>query len=289
MSTFWSVWIIVITAFTFIACFWLLFGNRKESTDKETTGHVYDGIEEYNNPLPAWWLWMFVVTLVFGIGYLIAYPGLGNFKGLLGWSQISQYEEEVEEAREQYEPLFEAYLEVPIPELVEDNRALRMGQRLFANNCSQCHGSDAGGSYGFPSLSDEAWLYGSSPEQIVTSIANGRQGMMPPWGAALSDEQIDNVTSYVRTLSGLEAESTPEGAQVFATYCAACHGADGTGNQMLGAPNLTDDIWLYSSSREEISGIVENGRSGQMPAHRQLLSESRIHLLSAYVYSLSVD
>lgn len=289
MSTFWNVWIIAITAFTIFACFWLLFSNRKERTDKETTGHVYDGIEEYNNPLPAWWLWMFVATLVFSIGYLIAYPGLGNFKGLLGWSQISQYEEEVEEAREQYEPLFEAYLDVPIPELTQDNRALRMGQRLFANNCAQCHGSDAGGSYGFPNLSDQAWLYGNSPEQIVTSIANGRQGMMPPWGAALSDEQIASVTTYVRSLSGLESESPPEGQQVFATYCAACHGADGTGNQMLGAPNLADDIWLYSSEPEEISGIVENGRSGQMPAHRQLLSESRIHLLAAYVYSLSSD
>jgi cytochrome c oxidase cbb3-type subunit 3 len=286
MSTFWSVWIIVITVFTFVATFWLLFANRKEETDKETTGDVYDGIEEYNNPLPAWWLWMFVITLVFGLGYLLAYPGFGNFQGLLGWSQISQYEEEVEAARERYEPLFEAYLEVPVPELAQDERALRMGQRLFANNCAQCHGSDAGGAYGFPSLADGAWLYGGSPEQIVTSIANGRQGVMPPWEAALSDEQIADVTSYVRSMSGLE-DAAEGGQQVFGMFCAACHGAGGTGNQMLGAPDLTDGIWLYSSDAEEISAIVRNGRSGLMPAHSDLLSESRIHILAAYVYSLS--
>ena len=286
MSTFWSGWIILITLGTILGCFWLLFGNRKERTDKETTGHVYDGIEEYNNPLPAWWLWMFVFTLLFSIGYLIAYPGLGNFKGLLGWSQISQYQEEVEAAQEQYEPLFEAYLEVPIAELVQDESALRMGQRLFANNCSQCHGSDAGGAYGFPNLADSDWLYGGSPDQIVTSIASGRQGMMPPWGAALSDEQVVDVTRYVRSLSGLE-EAADAGQQVFGMFCAACHGADGAGNQMLGAPNLTDDVWLYSSDAEEISAIVENGRSGQMPAHSSLLTESRIHILAAYVYSLS--
>ncbi len=286
MSTFWSGWIIVITVFTLLASFWLLFANRKEHTDKETTGHVYDGIEEFNNPLPAWWLWMFVATLIFGIGYLIAYPGLGNFKGLLGWSQISQYEEEVELAQEKYEPLFETYLEVPIPELIQNESALRMGQRLFANNCSQCHGSDAGGAYGFPSLADGDWLYGGSPEQIVTSIASGRQGTMPPWGAALSDEQVAYVASYVRSLSGLE-EATEDGQQVFGMFCAACHGPEGTGNQMLGAPNLTDNIWLYSSDSAEISGIVESGRSGQMPAHSDLLTESRIHILAAYVYSLS--
>lgn len=287
MSNFWSGWIIVITVFTLFASFWLLFANRKEHTTKETTGHIYDGIEEYNNPLPAWWLWMFVITLVFGCGYLIAYPGLGNFPGLLGWSQISQYEKEVADAQAKYEPQFEEFLSVPIPELAMNPKALLMGQRLFANNCAQCHGSDAGGAYGFPNLTDKDWLYGGSPENIVQSISAGRTGTMPPWGPALTDQQATDVVQHVRSLTGL-AEPTDAGKQVFSMFCVACHGADATGNTVLGAPNLTDDIWLYGSSAEEILNGVENGRSGLMPAHKELLTESRIHILAAYVYNLSL-
>lgn len=286
MSSFWSYWISLITIFTIIASFWLLFGNRKETTDKETTGHVYDGIEEYNNPLPAWWLWMFVLTLVFGIGYLIAYPGLGNFKGVLNWSQISQYESEVASAQAKYEPLFDEYAAIPVEELIHNDKAMRMGQRLFANNCAQCHGSDARGAYGFPNLADDDWLYGGTPENILFSITSGRNGTMPPWGPALTDEQTRDVVQHVRALSGLDQPSEA-GQQVFAIFCQSCHGAEGTGMQLLGAPNLTDDIWLYGSTAEMIAEAVESGRNGQMPAHNELLSESRIHLLGAYVYSLS--
>lgn len=286
MSTFWSLWISIITIATIIGSFFLLFCNRKESGDKETTGHVYDGIEEYNNPLPAWWLYMFVLTLVFGIGYLIAYPGLGNFKGVLNWSQIDQYETEVAEAAAKYEPLFDHYAEIPIEELVDNPQAMRMGQRLFANNCSQCHGSDAGGAFGFPNLSDQDWLYGGKPENIVQSLVSGRVGSMPAWGAALSDQQTIDVVQHVRSLSGLEA-SNDAGNQVYNMFCIACHGADGTGNHLFGAPNLTDDIWLYGSTAELIAEAVENGRAGQMPSHSELLTESRIHIVAAYVYSLS--
>lgn len=288
MSTFWSLWISLITILTIVGCFWLLFGNRKESGDKETTGHVYDGIEEYNNPLPAWWLWMFVLTLLYSIGYLIVYPGLGNYKGLLNWSQISQYEAEVAEAVIKYEPLFDEYAAIPIDELVDNDKAMRMGQRLFANNCSQCHGSDARGAFGFPNLADNDWLYGGTPENIVQSITSGRAGAMPAWGPMLSDDQARDVVQHVRSLTGLD-EATDAGKQVFATFCFACHGAEGTGNQLLGAPNLADDIWLYGNSAELIAGAVETGLGGLMPAHNELLSESRIHLLGAYVYSLSAD
>ena len=288
MSSFWSYWISLITIFTIVASFWLLFGNRKERGNQETTGHVYDGIEEYNNPLPAWWLWMFVATLVFGIGYLIAYPGLGNFKGLLNWSQISEYENEVAEAAAKYEPLFDEYAAVPIEELIADNKAMRMGQRLFANNCSQCHGSDARGAFGFPNLADNDWLYGGTPTNIVQSIVAGRNGNMPAWGPMLSDEQSADVVQHVRSLSGLD-EPNETGAQVFGMFCMACHGSDATGMQVLGAPNLTDDIWLYGNTAELIADAVENGLSGIMPAHNELLTESRIHLVAAYVYSLSAD
>lgn len=288
MSMFWSLWISLITIATIIGCFWLLFGNRKERGNKKTTGHVYDGIEEYNNPLPAWWLWMFTLTLIFSIGYLIAYPGLGSFKGLLNWSQISQYESEVAAAAEKYEPLFDEYAATPIEELVGNEKAMRMGQRLFANNCSQCHGSDAGGAYGFPNLTDGDWLHGGAPENIVQTIVSGRNSIMPPWGPMLSDEQTADVVQHVRSLSGLD-EPTDTGKQVFSTFCFACHGADGTGNQVLGAPNLTDDIWLYSSTSEFIADAVENGLNGVMPAHGELLTESRIHVLAAYVYGLTAD
>lgn len=286
MSSFWSLWISLITIFTIIASFWLLLGNRKESGEKETTGHVYDGIEEYNNPLPAWWLWMFILTLIFGIGYLIAYPGLGNFKGVLNWSQISEYESEVAEATAKYEPLFDEYAAVPIDELIGNEKAMRMGQRLFANNCSQCHGSDARGTFGFPNLADNDWLYGGAPDNIVQGIALGRTGTMPAWGPMLSDEQSADVVQHVRSLSGLD-DASEAGAQVFGMFCQACHGPDAKGMQMLGAPDLTDDIWLYGSSAELISNAVENGLSGLMPAHNELLTESRIHLVAAYVYSLS--
>lgn len=288
MSSFWSFFISSITILTIVCLFWLLFANRKESTNKETTGHVYDGIEEYNNPLPLWWLWMFVLTMIFSIGYLIAYPGLGNFPGLLKWSQVSQYESEVSEAAAKYEPLFDKYAAIPIEELIDNEQAMRMGQRLFANNCSQCHGSDAGGAFSFPNLSDNDWLYGGTTENIVQSISQGRQGVMPAWGPALTDEQVSDVVSHVRSLSSLE-EPNSAGAQVFGMFCVACHGADGTGNTLLGAPNLTDQIWLYDSSAKRIAEAVENGLSGQMPAHKELLSENRIHLVAAYIYSLSAD
>ncbi len=286
MNSFWSGWIIVLTVITFILTFWLLLANRKESTTKKTTGHVYDGIEEYNNPLPLWWLWLFYATIFFSIGYLVAYPGLGAFKGLLNWSQVGQYEKEIQRAEEKYEPLFNKFAQTPIPELAKDTQAMQMAQRIFANNCAQCHGSDARGTFGFPNLADNDWLYGGEPENILTSIRQGRSGFMMAWESTLNREQIDSVVAYTLSLSGKQ-EANAEGEKLFQTYCTACHGADAKGNTMLGAPNLTDDIWLYSDAPEIIRTTIAKGRNGKMPGHADLLSESRIHLLGAYVYSLS--
>ena len=296
MSTFWSIWIIVFTAITIVGCTWLLFANRKvevsdDSKEGESpkTGHVYDGIEEYDNPLPGWWFKMFVGTVVFGVIYLVLYPGLGNFGGVLGWTQVGQWEEEVAEAEAKYAPLYEQYSETPVEELIANPEAMKMSRRLFNNNCAVCHGSDGRGSYGFPNLADSDWLYGGSAEDIKTTLVNGRQGAMPALGGALGEEGVDKVAEYVFKISGREheTEKAEAGGQLFATYCVACHGTDGTGNKMLGAPNLTDGIWLYGGSPTLVRHTIRNGRNGNMPAQADKLKAEKIHLLTAYVYSLS--
>ena len=289
MSLFWNIWIIGLTVISLVWWLWLLLANRYGGSRTETettTGHAHDGIEEYDNPLPAWWMWMFLLSIVFAVGYLIAYPGLGSFPGLLNWTQIKQWEGEVARAEQEYGELFASYRATPVEELLSDRRALKMGQRLFANNCAQCHGSDARGSYGFPNLADNDWLWGGSVEAIHTSIANGRVAVMPPWLAALGEQGIAEVADYVLSFS-TDVAATAAGQQKYGMYCASCHGPEGKGNIAFGAPDLTNGIWLYSGSRGEIMQTIRNGRNGQMPAHRNLLGDDRIHLITAYVYSLS--
>lgn len=291
MNSFWSAWIIILTVVSLVLITWILFANRKTkgSGPDTTTGHVYDGIEEYDNPLPAWWFYLFVITLVFGVGYLLMYPGLGSFKGLLGWTQHGQWQKQLDAAEQKYGKVFAEYAAMPIEEVVEHPKALKMGQRLFANNCAQCHGSDAQGSYGFANLVDEEWLYGGSPEQIKTSIANGRTGAMPGWQSVLGDQGVINVSAYVLSLSGREVDDSQasSGAQQYQMFCSSCHGVDGTGSIAMGAPDLTNSIWLYGGSAGLVQRSIRNGRNGQMPAHKDLISEDKIHLLAAYVYSLS--
>ncbi len=286
MSSFWSGWIIVLTLGTIIGLFWLLFGNRtRPNTDESTTGHVYDGIEEYDNPLPGWWLYMFIISMVFGICYLVLYPGLGNFKGVLDWTPAKQWQQESDKMDAKTAAVLSKYINTPIDQLAKDEKARRIGQRLFASNCSICHGSDAGGNKGFPNLKDNDWLYGGTPDRIVETITKGRKGSMPAWKGILTEQQIDDVAAWVSTADATKKPAA--GAQVFATYCAACHGADGKGNQMVGAPNLVDNVWLYGGNLGDVKTSIVSGRNGQMPAHETLLSAEKIHVLSAYIYSLS--
>lgn len=290
MSSFWSAWIIVLTVFSILAITWLLFSNRKSQLNENNeakTGHVYDGIEEYDNPLPGWWFNLFVLTIIFSVIYLIAYPGLGNFKGLLNWTSIGEWQAEVKRADEKYSHIYTAYANTPIAQLAKDPQAMKIGQRLFANSCATCHGSNAGGAVGYPNLTDHDWLYGGTPETILTSITHGRKAVMPAWAGTLGGSGLENVTNFVLGLS--EGVNNPEtaGGEIFATMCVACHGNDGKGNVMLGAPNLTDNIWLYGGARESIMQSIANGRNGEMPAHEKLLSEEKIHILAAYVYQLS--
>ncbi|MGI9293832.1 MAG: cytochrome-c oxidase, cbb3-type subunit III [Pseudomonadales bacterium] len=291
MSTFWSAWIIVLTVFSIAATLWLLLANRKSkgTGPGKVTGHAYDGIDEYDNPLPAWWMYMFLATIVFSIGYLLVYPGLGNYPGIFGWSQVSQLEQQVEKAEQKYGPLFAKYADMPVPEVLQHKQAVKMGQRVFANNCAQCHGSDGKGSMGFPNLTDQDWLYGGTVEQIKETIVNGRAAAMPPWQDALKDKGIDQVAAHVLALSGREADPTlvEAGQKHYQTLCVACHGADGKGNPALGAPNLTDDVWLYGGSPLMIKHTLRSGRNGRMPAFKDTLSADKIHLLNAYVYGLS--
>jgi cytochrome c oxidase cbb3-type subunit 3 len=290
MSSFWSAWIIVLTIVTFIGMLWLLFSNRTRTPiDENTTGHNYDGIEEWDNPLPGWWFSMFLITIIWGAGYLIVYPGLGNFPGLLGWTSVEQHDGEVRVAEERYRAMRDKYLALPIEEIYTDPKVRNMGMRIYGNNCSQCHGLDAAGALGFPNLADGDWLWGGAPAQIKHTLANGRQAVMPPWEAILGEQGILETTAYVLELNNRDADETlaRAGQKHFRTYCVACHGPEGKGNPALGAPNLTNGIWLYGGAEDQIAHSLRVGRNGQMPAYGNTLGEDKIHLLTAYIYGLS--
>ena len=291
----WGVFIAVVTVASIIACAVLLASlttrkvRRGESV--ETTGHVWDeDLAEWNNPLPRWWIWLFYLTIGFGLVYLALYPGLGAYQGYLGWTSSGEYDDERQEAQARYGPLYVAFAAKEVQELAADPRARLMGQRLFLNYCAQCHGSDGGGAKGYPSLRDRDWLYGGDPAAIKASIESGRTGTMPPLGALVGGHDgAKDVAHYVLSLSGRTYDSLRafRGKQAYGAVCAACHGAEGRGNQQLGAPNLADAVWLHGSSQEDIIETVLKGRKSEMPAHKAFLDPDKIHLLTGYVYSLS--
>jgi cytochrome c oxidase cbb3-type subunit 3 len=294
-SGFWSWFVIIPTVVGIIAMFvlnrWMTTPPAKGEEKVKPTGHVWDeNLQELNNPLPRWWLNMFYITLVFGIGYLALYPGLGTFAGAWGWTSKGQYEKEMADASKRFDPLYEKYLREDLSTLATSREALKTGERLFVNYCTTCHGADAGGARGFPNLRDGDWLYGGEAETIKASIMNGRGGVMPPWGAALGQEGVFAVAEYVIGLSGkrvINENAAAIGKEKFKQMCASCHGKDGKGNTQIGAPNLTDDVWLYGGTQKDVMESIEKGRSGRMPAHAEFLGEAKAHLLAAYVYSLS--
>lgn len=294
-GAFWSPFIGIITVVSIIWMLWFVWTQArarlpKDPSNPETMGHKWDGdLEEYNNPLPGWWMNLFYLTLFWGLGYLIAYPGLGAYEGMLGWSQESQYDAEIAAAESEYGARYENYRNTDIEELVKDEAVLQMGRNLFASYCTQCHGSDAGGARGFPNLTDADWQWGATPAAIEQSILNGRFGAMPGWQAIIGEDGVAQVSDYVESLAGRDvgaAEATA-GKAVYDQNCAVCHGAEGTGNTALGAPNLSDDIWLYGGTRSAIVDTIANGRNGQMPAHGEFLGPAKVHVLAAYVYSFT--
>jgi cytochrome c oxidase cbb3-type subunit 3 len=304
-SDFWAVYISLITVVSIFACAVLLnaYSTQRvaQGEQKETTGHIWDeDLNEGNNPLPRWWMWLFYITIVFSLVYLVLYPGLGTYAGVLGWSSKNQYDDEQKQAAAQYGPIFDKYLKQDVITVAADPAARAIGERLFLTYCAQCHGSDAGGGKGFPNLRDNDWLYGGQPETIKASILNGRNGVMPPMGGAVGGEEgVKDVAHYVLSLSRRTHDElrAARGKGKFSTICAACHGADGKGNQALGSPNLTDDIWLHGGTENAIMETITKGRGDNlaaagvsvMPAHKNVLDEAKIHLLTAYVYGLSAQ
>ena len=292
-SSFWDYYIGVISVVSILACGVLLLAQSKPRVaggQTETTGHTWDeDLGEYNNPLPRWWMWLFWITIVFSLVYLALYPGLGSFAGYLKWTQVGQLEQENAQANAQFGPLYEKFAGQEVAQLSKNPEALAIGQKLFLNSCAQCHASDGAGSRGFPNLTDNDWLYGGDPATIKATITEGRNGIMPPFGPALGEQGTKDVAHYVMSLSGMAADSirVERGKPLFAQTCAACHGAQGKGNPQLGAPNLSDKTWLYGAGETTIIETITRGRNNQMPAHKELLTPSKIHLLTAYVYSLS--
>ncbi len=295
MPAFWH-WFIAAGTIAFVVwCVRLIQWAGKQGpqdvADEDLVGHVWDGdLVEWNNPAPKWWLYLYFITIAWAVGYMIAYPGLGSFDGLLGWSQQGQYEEEMQAAADRYEPIYENFAAMDFEALKGNAEALKLGGSLYASYCTTCHGSDARGASGYPNLTDNDWLWGNSEAAITATLKNGRKAVMPVLAPALGgDAGIDNMVAYVQSLSGaVEADAAAMSAKpMFLALCSACHTADGTGNPMFGAPNLTDDIWLYGGSAEVIRSTIVNGRNGIMPSHGELLGEDRTKILAAYVASLS--
>lgn len=293
-SGFWGYYIAIVALAGIVFCIWLLFTQRrwlgKEVQQTQDTGHVWDGnLMELNNPVPRWWTVFYLALCIFSFGYLVLYPGLGEFKGILNYSTAQDVKASQEALAEKIRPFYARYDAMSIEEVAADTQAREIGQRLFLNNCAQCHGSDAQGSTSFPNLTNKDWLYGGSPEQIMQSITNGRHGIMPSMSAQVSASEASDIAQYVRSLSGLASDSLQvvRGKGAFEANCIACHGVDGKGNQALGAPNLTDDVWLYGSSEATIVQTILGGRDNQMPAQEGILTPEQIRMLTAWVWGLS--
>ena len=295
MSSFWSLWITILTLGVILGCWFFLWIVRRSQPSDEVTdesvGHEFDGIEELDNPLPKWWYGLFVATIVFSLVYLALYPGLGNYQGLLGWSQVGQYEDERAAAEDQYAPLFAQYADTPVEELAGDPEAMSAGQRLFSNHCAICHGSAGRGSVGFPNLTDDVWQWGGEPEDIYKTLKEGRRANMPARGTNpnLTNDELQDITHFVLALNDRaeDEEAAERGQEHYQNACAACHGPEGKGNAGMGAPDLTDDVWLYGGSFDAIMESLRLGRQGHMPAQDNLLSDDQIHLLTAYVLRLA--
>ena len=292
-SSFWPAFITFISLGGIFSCALLLWRTSKvkvTSSDDGTSGHVWDeDIREMNNPLPRWWVGLFIITIIFGLAYLVAYPGMGSYTGKLGWTSANQYENEVAKANLALEPIYAKFVAMSVEDLAKSPEGKATGERLFMNNCSQCHGSDARGSRGFPNLTDNDWIHGGSPDKIKETLNNGRIGMMPPMAAAVgSDDDVKNVANYVLSLSGSpHDEARAQIGKVKFAVCAACHGAEGKGNQDIGAPNLTDNIWLHGAGEAAIIKRVHEGKVNQMPAWQAKFTPAQIHVLTAYVWGLS--
>lgn len=289
----WSIWITVIALGGVVFCLYVLFsqlkGQPKKGETISETGHAWDGITEYDTPLPRWWVSMYLILSAIALAYMFLYPTLGSYNGLLNTNQAKEVLLAQEEIEARVQPVFQQYADMPFAEIANDEQARLIGQRLFLNNCAQCHGSDAQGSPSFPNLTDKSWLWGGEPEQILHTITEGRRGIMPAHNAMMTPAQASEIAQYVRSLNNLAHDQTRvvPGKKLYDQFCVACHGAEAKGNQMLGAPDLTDNNWLYGSSEDSIVYGIMNGRDNQMPPQKDHLSPEQIRLLTGWVWGLS--
>jgi len=302
MSAGWSWYVIALIVLNIVGCAWLLWWTAKRrpgDPKPEDTSHVWDGdLTEYNKPLPKWWINLFWITIVFGIGYLFWYPGFGNFSGYGKWSSQQEHAQRKAAYAATLEETFAPFKGQSIDVLAANPEALKLGRSIFSNTCATCHGSSAQGAIGYPNLSDDIWHWGGSPERVLQTVMDGREGVMPEWGTVLTgmggENAVDYVVAYVRTLSAPDKSlyndyMAAQGKKLYEGICVACHGVDGKGNPEMGAPDLTDDYWLYGNSNQTLHQTIAKGRHGTMPAHRELLGETRARLVAAYVWSLSND
>jgi cytochrome c oxidase cbb3-type subunit 3 len=294
MSNAWSWYVIALVALNIVGCVWLLWwtGKRRPGDPAPTdTSHVWDGdLTEYNKPMPRWWINLFYLTIVFGIGYLVYYPGLGAFAGTSRWTSAKAHASDKAAQDKKLAAAFARFDGQPIDVLARDPAARQLGKAIFANHCATCHGSAAQGAKGYPNLTDDIWHWGGQPQQILATVLDGREGVMTPWEQALGGMPgVTETAVYVQSLSGHKVDTglARAGQGRFAGICAACHGADGKGNPGLGAPDLSDDYWLYGGDFNTIRESIAKGRHGVMPAHRELLGETRARVVAGYVYSLS--
>jgi cytochrome c oxidase cbb3-type subunit 3 len=288
----WSTFVAAVTVIGLVFCIAILLvaARRRPMANDNTTGHVWDqDLRELNNPLPMWWMGLFVITVLFAGAYLALYPGLGSAKGTLAWSSVAEHDRDTAAARAAMAPVYQRFASMTPAQLAADNEAHGIGERLFGNYCAGCHGADAKGSKGFPNLTDKDWLWGGEYDNIVETLTKGRQGQMPPMAAAVgSPEDVKNVANYVLSLSDSPHNSLAAqlGKEKF-VVCAACHGPAGKGNTALGAPNLTDKTWLHGWGEDAVMAMVNNGKTNVMPAHGEKLTPEQIRVLAAYVWGFS--
>lgn len=288
VSSFWHWFIVIGTGASLLFFLWLLLVNRR--SDGGNTGHEWDGIEELDNPLPAWWVGMFIFSIIFSVGYLVIYPGLGNFEGALAWSSAGEHDTRSDVHGARFDDLYDRLASLAPEELAADTAGQQVGRRLFINNCSTCHGVNAGGAEGFPDLTDDHWIWGGSYEAIEHSITHGRIAAMPPWGPALGNDGVTNVANYVMQMAGLshDPQRAEAGAAQYQVFCVSCHGAEGLGNPVLGAPNITSaDHWIYGRELEDVARTIRAGRNGVMPGFSGLIDERQRKILATYVKGLS--
>jgi cytochrome c oxidase cbb3-type subunit 3 len=294
MSTTWSIFVIILVVANVGGCLWLIRWSMHMKSDAQkpgemSTGHTWDGdLEELNNPLPRWWLNTFYISIAFSVVYLVLYPGFGNFSGVLNWSQTGQYDSEVAASNAKFGEVYAAFRGRDVEALASDPDAVRLGQNTYVNVCAACHGADARGAKGFPNLTDDAWLYGGDGVNVLNSIKNGRNGVMPALGAVVGQDGADLIATYLLSPAGDTSADVAAGKQKYlSSGCIGCHGMNAEGNTLVGGPNLRDSVWLHGGSREEIVDIIMNGRVNQMPAQLPIIGEDRARLVAAYVLSLS--